>query len=65
MSCTSNGCRLARPGEPLSMLCLGGCRIEMRETPRPAPPPEPPASDEQVRDQDSMFDVLPAEKGPC
>ena len=64
MSCTSNGCRLAQPGASLSMLCVAGCRIDKREAARPAPPPEPAASPDQVGWQDSMFDVPPAEEGP-
>lgn len=64
MSCTSNGCRLAKPHETLAPLCFVGCRIEMREAARPAPPPEPPATADQVRDQDSMFGVLPEKITP-
>lgn len=59
MSCASTGCRLAWPCEVLAPQCLVGCRMAMRETARPAPPPEPPATDGQVRGQDSMFGVLP------
>lgn len=62
MSCTSTGCRLAPPCEALALQCAGGCRIEKREPARPAPPPEPPATDDQVRDQDSMFGVLEGPK---
>jgi hypothetical protein len=64
VSCTSIGCRLAMPHESLAPLCFVGCRIEMREAARPAPPPEPPASADQVAAQDSMFDVLPPRATP-
>lgn len=58
MSCTSNGCRLAKPDEALALLCAGGCRIERRQPARPTPPPEPPATKDQIAAEDSLFGVL-------
>jgi hypothetical protein len=59
MSCTSFGCKLARPGTNLSPLCFAGCRIEQREKKAAPPPPEPAITPEQVAAQDSLFGALP------